>query len=374
MNKILIAFGTRPELIKLAPVINEFRIRNQRDRLFIINTNQHREFIHHELEHFQIEVDYEFTLDRKVDSLALLNGLLLLEFNKLASKLKVLKIIVDAIIAQGDTCSTFSTAQFAFYEKIPFYHVEAGLRTNDFNQPFPEEYFRKSISTIAAMHFTPTRFAKSNLISEGIHENLILITGNTAIDNLKQFKNIEEFRVHNDTDNKLVIITIHRRENIKNNLEFIIDRIIEYVKKNPNKKFVWIDNPGYKIEPEIKIQLSNLKVIQPVPFAEMIELYKKTQLIITDSGGIQEETAYLGIPTLLFRIKSERIEAINSGISKYFEDSDTDLETVIKSLSKNRLPGFNPIYGDGNASKKIVDYIVENIIETDLLIDKKYST
>lgn len=359
MRKILIVFGTRPELIKLAPIINEFRMRNQRERLYIINTNQHKDFMQKDLDYFQIDVDHQFKLNRNDDSLSLLNGLLLLEFNELKSKLKDLNITIDTIIGQGDTCTSFSAAQYAFYEKIPFIHIEAGLRTDDFSQPFPEEYFRKTISTIAAMHFAPTINAEKKLINEGISPNSIVVTGNTVIDNIRQFKNITEFKNINISDNELILITIHRRENIKNNLQSITNRIIHYVKNNPAKSFIWIDNPGYKIEFNVSVQLTNLKIIQPVSFFEMIEFYKRAQLIITDSGGIQEEAAYLGIPTLLFRTKTERIEGINSGISKYFEDSDNDLDSVIKMLNNNRQTAFNVIYGDGYASKRIVDCLLE---------------
>lgn len=357
MHKILIAFGTRPELIKLAPIINEFRIRNQRERLYIVNTNQHNDFIQQDLDYFKIDVDHQFKLIRNDDSLSLLNGLLLLEFNELKSKLKDLNINIDAIIAQGDTCTSFTAANYAFYETIPFIHIEAGLRTDDFSQPFPEEYFRKTIATIATMHFAPTTNAEKKLIEEGVSQNSIVVSGNTVIDNLREYKNLTNFLNINITENKLILITIHRRENIKNNLQSITNRIIHCVKSNPNKSFVWIDNPGYKIA--VNTPLTNLKMIQPVSFFEMVELYKRTQLIITDSGGIQEEAAYLGIPTLLFRTKTERIEGINSGISKYIEDSDNDLDAVIMKLNKNRLIDFNTIYGDGYASKRIVDHLTE---------------
>lgn len=359
MHKIIIVFGTRPELIKLAPIINEYRVRNQRERLYIINTNQHKDFIKQDLNYFKIDVDHQFQLNRNDDSLSLLNGLLLLEFNDLKSKLKDLNINIGAIIGQGDTCTSFSAAHYAFYENIPFIHIEAGLRTDDFSQPFPEEYFRKTISTIAAMHFAPTTNAEKKLIDEGIDPDSIVVTGNTVIDNLRQYKNITEFKNINIAEKKLILITIHRRENIKNNLQSISNRIIHYVKNNPDKSFIWIDNPGYKIEFNISVQLSNLKIIQPVSFFEMIEFYKRAQLIITDSGGIQEEAAYLGIPTLLFRAKTERIEGINSGISKYIEDSDNDLDSVIKKLNENRQTEFNIIYGDGFASKRIVDCLLD---------------
>lgn len=357
MNKILIVFGTRPELIKLAPIINEFRGRNQREKLYVIHTNQHKDFIQQDLDYFKIEVDHHFQLKRNNDSLSLLNGLLLLEFNELKTKLKDLDITITAIVGQGDTCTTFAAANYAFYENIPFLHVEAGLRTHDFSQPFPEEYFRKTISTISAMHFAPTTHAANTLIDEGIDQHSIVVSGNTVIDNLRQHQTISDFLDIDTPQQKVILITIHRRENIKHHLPAIIDRIIQYVQSNPDKSFVWIDNPGYKIA--ISHPLPNLDIIQPVSFFEMVELYKRTQLIITDSGGIQEEAAYLGIPTLVFRTKTERIEGINTGISKYIEDSDHDLAAVITHLNNNKRAEFNTIYGDGYASKRIVDCILE---------------
>jgi len=142
-------------------------------------------------------------------------------------------------------------------------------------------------------------------------------------------------------------------------LQKIKDRIIDYVKNNPKKSFIWIDNPGFKIKHTISAQFPNLKIIQPVSFFEMIEFYKSVQLIITDSGGIQEEAAYLGKPTLLFRTKTERMESIDFGIAKCIEDSDNNLDLVIDFLNKSRLPEFNTLFGDGYASQRIVDFLTE---------------
>lgn len=359
MHKLLIVFGTRPELIKLAPLINEFRERNLRERLFIIHTNQHKDFTQEDLDYFQIEVDYQFSLIRKDDSLSLLNGLLLLEFNELTLRLKELNITVDCIIGQGDTCTTFSAAQYAFYQNIPFLHIEAGLRTHDFRQPFPEEFFRKTIATIATMHFAPTNRERNNLINEGVNAQAIAVTGNTVIDNLRQLSNKVGQKNVIGAENNLILITIHRRENIKNNFNAISERILHYVTTNPGMNFIWIDNPGYKISDTIHFHSPNLKIIQPIAYGEMLKLYEQAQLIMTDSGGIQEEAACLGIPTIVFRTKTERIEGIIGGTTQYMEDSDDNLEVVIATLMKHKQAGFNTIYGDGYASKRIVDWILE---------------
>lgn len=356
MNKILIVFGTRPELIKLAPIIHEFQSRNLRDRIFIIHTAQHRLVMQQDIIDFHIQVDYEFNFSRNDDSLSHLNGLLLLEFHKLNSELQKRNIHVQAILGQGDTCTTFSAAQFAFYEHIPFLHVEAGLRTYDVYEPFPEEYYRRSISLFSHLHFAPTSKAKDNLLSEGTPADRILLIGNTIIDNLRVHFQNHEF--HHPLQDGIVLITIHRRENIKDTIQLIIERILMYCKSNPKKTFVWIDNPGYKVQPLIHTSLPNLHLIPPVSFQEMMNLYKKTSLIITDSGGIQEEAAYLGIPALIYRTKTERIEGICKGIAKYMDEAGPDLDLLTSELNRNKPPGFNPIYGDGYASKRIVDFLL----------------
>lgn len=355
MNKILIVFGTRPELIKLAPIINEFQARNQRDRIFIVNTAQHGVVMQKDIVDFNIDIDYEFTLNRTDDSLSHLNGLLLLEFYKLNAALRKRNITIKSIMGQGDTCTTFSSAQFAFYEHIPFLHVEAGLRTYDFHEPFPEEYYRKTISTLSHIHFAPTVKAKENLISEGIPSKRIFLIGNTVIDNLRI--HFQDHSFQHPVQDGIVLITIHRRENIKETIHTIINRILTYCKNTPEQTFVWIDNPGYKIQPLIQTQLDNLFLIPPVSFKEMMNLYKKTSLIITDSGGIQEEAAYLGIPTVIFRTKTERIEGICKGIAKYIDDCDDQLDLLIDELNRKNACGFNTIYGDGFASNRIVDLL-----------------
>jgi len=356
MHKILLVFGTRPELIKMAPVIREFHRRDQRHHLYIVNTGQHN-LLSADIDYFQIDVDREFKLTRDNDSLSLLNGLLLLEFDQLRSELKDLEITINAVISQGDTCTSFAAAQFSFYERIPFIHIEAGLRTGDFNEPFPEEFFRKTMATMASVHFAPTPAAAQNLLNEGIDPENILVTGNTGIDNLRNYLESENYNGREPED--IVLITMHRRENIKQHLATIIDRVVHYCESNPEKTFLWIDNPGYKIESDIGIHPANLKIIPPVSFSEMPGFYKRTQLIITDSGGIQEEAGYLGIPSLLFRTKTERIEGINMGISKYLEEADSNLDLVISELNKNRNNGVNTLYGDGLASKRIVDFLDE---------------
>jgi UDP-N-acetylglucosamine 2-epimerase len=233
--------------------------------------------------------------------------------------------------------------------------VEAGLRTDDLQNPFPEEYFRKTISQTASVHLTPTATATERLIAEGVDPETIIESGNTVIDNLRQFYTEES----NDESapKNLILVTIHRRENIHGNLKNIISRIGKFAKESPEIKFEWLDNPGYKIAPDLKEAPANLRVIPPLSFKEMLEVYKKTKLIITDSGGIQEEAAFLGIPVLICREKTERPEGVAMGISKYMDSSDEMLEDILSEMTKKIQPGFNNIYGDGFAAQRIADFL-----------------
>jgi UDP-N-acetylglucosamine 2-epimerase (non-hydrolysing) len=362
MNKFIIIFGTRPELIKLAPIIHEFKNRNLRNRLYIVNSNQHPELVKKDFDYFRIDVDHEFRLKRDCDNLTKLNGLLMMEFHALKLKLHRSGIQIRSLIAQGDTATTYCSAMFSYYEKIPFFHVEAGLRTNDFNQPFPEEYYRKTISSLATTHFAPTLTAQQNLITECISRDSIIVTGNTVIDNLKKHISDNDITWDRPTRDGLVLITIHRRENRMYNIASICSRIIYFCENHPQKNFLWLTHPGFTIKQYIDKHPDNLTIANPVSFLEMLNLYQRTNLIITDSGGIQEEASYLGIPTLLFRTKTERIEGINSGISKYLKDEDNDLDLVMDALNMKRQRSFNTIYGDGKASKRIVDYLVKDDI------------
>lgn len=355
MSKFLICFGTRPELIKLAPIINEFKSRNKRDLLFVVNCHQHPDLLKSEILFFNIDIDYQFHFERDCSDLSRLNGILMTEFYKLKQHLAYLNIKTNFIIVQGDTATTFCASLFAFYEKIKLIHIEAGLRTNDYNHPFPEEFYRKTISSVASVHFTPTEESQSNLLNEGVAPDSIIITGNTVIDNL-----INHNSNDSDSNKDLVLITIHRRENIISNFNNISERIIKFCENHINLNFLWITHPNNSKENVIKTNPKNLQIIDSVSYSEMLNLYKKTGLIITDSGGIQEEASYLGIPVLLFRKKTERIESINCGISKYINDENIDLNIFInehKLLNNNK---FKTIFGKGNASKIIVDYLLND--------------
>lgn len=354
MDKIIIVFGTRPELIKLAPVIDAFQTRGLRDSIFVVNTNQHRDLLLKDIKYFAVDVDYTFNLRRNSNSLSELDGLLMTEFDKLNNNFLENIITPKAVIAQGDTATSFTSALYSFYEKIPFYHIEAGLRTNDFNQPFPEEFYRRTISTVAAINFAPTASAEQNLIAEGITVGKIVHTGNTVIDNLRKLiKDQHPAWCNNQSGH--VLITIHRRENRLHCFDQIYHKIYQLCNTNPERQFLWITHPGIDYNYLNGGKPRNLEIIPPVSYAEMIEIYHETALVITDSGGIQEEVSYLGIPSLIFRKVTERIEGINSGVSNYLNGQAVEINSIVN----NTMARFNTIYGDGYASKRIVEYLIK---------------
>lgn len=354
MDKLIIVFGTRPELIKLAPVIDEFQTQGLRESIFVVNTCQHKDLLFKDLSYFDIDPDCNFSLRRNSNSLSELDGLLMTEFNNLNQYFLENNISPKAIIAQGDTATTYTSALYSFYEKIPFFHIEAGLRTNDFNNPFPEEFYRKTISTIAALNFVPTVTAQQNLILEGIPGEKIVLTGNTVIDNLRiRIKDRNPLWCSNKSG--IVLITIHRRENRSDRFDLIYRKINQLCRTNPERQFIWITHPGVNYNYLNGGRPENLEIIPPVSYAEMIEIYHKTALIITDSGGIQEEAGYLGIPSLVFRKITERVEGINSGVSNYLNGQAVEVD----SLVNNATTSFNTLYGDGFASRHIVGHLVK---------------
>jgi UDP-N-acetylglucosamine 2-epimerase (non-hydrolysing) len=361
MEHILIVFGTRPEWIKILPVIREFTLRGLREKLFIVNTHQHEELLNEEVIQSGIQINHHFSGRRDSVSLNQLTGLLMSEFHHLKRKLDELGIKTNLVLAQGDTATTFCSALFAFHEQLPFYHIEAGLRTYDFSQPFPEEFYRKTITSMAAFHFAPTDEAIQNLIQEDVDPTKILLTGNTVIDNLIFYQQKHNL-IRETTPVPRVLITVHRRENQNGKFDHIFSHIDRLCRNNPDHSFTWISHPGLSLEDRRPFLPGNLDVSKPLSYLEMISLYHVTSLIITDSGGIQEEAAFLGIPLIILRSKTERKEGINEGISVYFDDTDTDLPALMHQMNAVKKPGTSFMYGKGQASAIIVDTLLKKII------------
>ncbi|MCD4679332.1 MAG: UDP-N-acetylglucosamine 2-epimerase (non-hydrolyzing) [Bacteroidales bacterium] len=360
MNKIVLVFGTRPELIKLAPVIYEFNKSGLKDNLIVVNTNQHNTLLEPHLKLFNIIPDYTLDINNNFNNLSLLGSAILEKLNELLISIKS-KGNIKAIITQGDTSTAFCSSLFAFYNKIPVHHVEAGLRTQNINEPFPEEFHRKVISSVSSFHYAPTEYSKNNLLQEGYPENRILVCGNTIIDSIQL---IEKLNKQNNikTIANSIICTIHRRENLDENIIKHLNLIKTLALHYQHHNFIIIKHPNPKVEQALSStslkELSNINVINPLQYSDMLNLIKTAKLIISDSGGLQEEASYFLKPILILRNCTERFESIQNKIGVCFNEKLDNINTVFeKMLNLNIKESMKYIYGDGNASKKIVQHI-----------------
>lgn len=369
MNKknILVVFGTRPEVIKLAPVIIELR-KHDNYNVIVCNTEQQKELSNQTLEYFGLKADINLDCMRPNQSLGEVQSRILLGLEKVFSENNI-----DATIVQGDTMTVLTASLVSFYHKIPVFHVEAGLRSYDIYEPFPEEVMRQMTSRVAQLHFAPTEKNKQALINEGIDENKIYITGNTVIDALfclsdevieksaKYFKD-----EHININDKLVLVTAHRRENHGERIDRIIKAIYDLATKYSDHEFVIPVHPNPNVKNKIHSALKNIKnvhLLTPLDYPYLVYLMKNAKLILTDSGGIQEEAPTFGCPTLVMRYETERQEGIDAGVSKlvgadYEKIMHLSEEVLSKNKNQTRLTAKNP-YGTGNSAEIIEKLIKE---------------
>lgn len=366
MKTILSVFGTRPEAIKMAPLVKEIK-KSQSLNSLVCVTGQHREMLDQVLDLFELKPDYDLNIMTPGQSLNTVSSKILTGLEPVLDKLKP-----DYVLVHGDTATTFATALAAYYKKIPVGHIEAGLRTQNIYSPWPEEANRKLTGVLSNIHFAPTKVAKDNLIKEGYAENSIYVTGNTVIDALLLIKaKLEKDRKLNDVLNKqfdfldqskrLILVTGHRRENFGEGFKNICDAI-KTISKNDNVQVIYPVHLNPNVQKPVNQLLSNLEnvfLIEPQDYLPFVYLMMRSYLILTDSGGIQEEAPALGKPVLVMRDTTERPEAVAAGTvklvgtsSKLIEDSISQLLSD-KTLYSNMSKAQNP-YGDGNASKKIV--------------------
>lgn len=362
MKKIIVAFGTRPEIIKLAPVIKELE-RSKIFNIIKVHTGQHDELAESMLDIFGIAIDHDLKSMTSASDLFELTEFLLPKLRDL-----YLTETPDAVIVQGDTTSAYLSALAAFYLKIPVYHVEAGLRSFDNYNPFPEELNRKQISTIASLHFAPTHFAVKNLLNEGIERSKIFLSGNTVIDALFELKGSEKFKSSKPRlldsikqDQELILVTAHRRENHGKPLSNIMDALIQLLEANESRIIVFPVHPN----PEVKIVINDksyrndrLMIIEPLDYYSFHHILERADLVLTDSGGIQEEAAALGKNLLVLRKTTERQELLDSGFTKLVGSDTSSIRNESNYLLENKKikDSFNP-YGEGDAAAKIVEYI-----------------
>lgn len=368
MNKknILFVFGTRPEVIKLAPVILELKKYPDKYNVIICNTEQQKELSNQTLAYFNLKADINLDCMRPNQSLAEVQSRILTALDSVFSEKEI-----DATVVQGDTMTVLCGALTSFYRKIPVFHVEAGLRSYDIYEPFPEEVMRQMTSRVSELNFAPTEKNKNALLKEDISEKKIYVTGNTVIDALfclsEDTMNVaSEFYKEKGipVDDKVVLITAHRRENHGERINRILDAIEHLVNKYQDHHFIIPVHPNPNVKDKIHSRLekySNVYLLKPLDYPYLVYLMKNAKLILTDSGGIQEEAPSFGCPTLVMRYETERQEGIDAGVSvlvgaDYDKIVNLSCEILDKTKSDSRLKAQNP-YGTGNSSKEIEEII-----------------
>ena len=362
--KILIIFGTRPEAIKMAPLV--LRLRLDFD-VRVCVTGQHREMLDQVLELFQITPDYDLNLMKPNQNLSNLTGEILNGVTNI-----LLQDKFDWVLVQGDTTSTMAGTMAAFYQKVPVGHVEAGLRTYNFGSPFPEELNRQVTSKMARLHFAPTAKNKQNLLNEGFSENSISITGNTIIDALNWvLEHSAEMDLEFPFDikqSRTILVTGHRRENFGDGFQQICEALQTIAKQKPDVQIVYpvhlnpnVRDPAYRI----LSNLPNLHLIEPLEYQQFVYLMNQSTLILTDSGGLQEEAPSLGKPVLVMRDTTERTEAVEAGTVKLVGTNkqtivDETMQLLNNSEAYRKMAFAHNPYGDGSASEKIMEALINH--------------
>jgi len=364
--KAAIIFGTRPEAIKMAPVVLEFKKREEIEPIVIV-TAQHREMLDSVLDLFKIKPDYDLNLMKANQNLWNLTSDILLSIREVLEKTKP-----DVVLVHGDTTTAFASSLSAFYAKIPVAHVEAGLRTFDKNYPFPEEINRVLADAVSDFHFAPTDGSVENLLNSGIKtKDTIYKTGNTVIDAL--LHTVQNCPVDNNfglnPNLKTILLTSHRRENFGTPLENICKAALKIVEDNKDVQIIYPVHPNPNVKNTVEKYLKDKERIiltTPLDYAPFCALMKKAEIILTDSGGVQEEAPSLGKPVLVLRDETERPEAIASGGVKLVGSNIEKITTIVNLLLNNKeeynkmAKAVNP-YGDGLASKRIADIIIKKI-------------
>ncbi len=371
MKKVFLIVGTRPDAIKMAPIILKFKETNKYKPI-VIATGQHRQMLDQVLEIFKIKIDYDLNIMKKNQTLDDITINALSGLGKLMDKEKP-----SLVIVQGDTTTSFVGGLAAFYRKIPVAHVEAGLRTYDLYQPFPEEANRRLLDSISSLLFPPTEKAFENLIKEGIDKGKCIITGNTAIDSLLYIKNMDkqidipELQNIDLNNRKIILITAHRRENFGRPFMEFIEAIKTCANEYKDIIFIYPVHLNPNVDNPVRQHLSNFKnvlLLKPLDYFNFIKLMDLSTIILTDSGGVQEEAPVLGKPILVLRDVTERPEGVKAGASKivgmHKEKIINELEKLLTDEDEfNKMAEVRYIYGDGKAAEKIYNKVEEFLDE-----------
>ena len=365
MKKVMLVFGTRPEAIKMCPLVNELKTRKELETVVCV-TGQHRQMLDQVLEAFQVEPDYDLSIMKDRQTLFDVTTNILNKIKEVLEKEKP-----NVVLVHGDTSTTFVTALACFYLQIPVGHVEAGLRTYNIYSPYPEEFNRQAVSFISQFNFAPTELSKNNLLKEGKKEETIFVTGNTAIDALKT--TVREDYTHPDlewaSDSRLIMITAHRRENLGEPMKHMFRAIRRVMDEHPDVKAIYPIhmNPVVReIADSILGDDERIRIIEPLEVLDFHNFLNRSYMILTDSGGIQEEAPSLGKPVLVMRDTTERPEGIAAGTLKLVGTEEETIYQNFKSLLENKdeyekmSKASNP-YGDGFACKRIADILEEKL-------------
>ncbi len=365
IKKVLVVFGTRPEAIKMCPLVNELKSREHLKTLVCV-TGQHRQMLDQVLNAFEVKPDYDLSIMKAGQSL----------FDITTNILQKIKEVLeethpDIVLVHGDTSTTFVTALACFYMQIPVGHVEAGLRTYDIYSPFPEEFNRQAVGIISKFNFSPTETAKNHLLKEGKCPNSIYVTGNTAIDALKT--TVKKDYTHPELewakDSRLILITAHRRENLGEPMKNMFRAIKRVIDEHDDIKAIYpihMNPVVRKTAEEILGDNDRIHIIEPLDVLDFHNFLNQSYLVLTDSGGIQEEAPSLGKPVLVMRDTTERPEGIEAGTLKLVGTEEKTIYNCFKSLLTSSeeyskmCTASNP-YGDGFACRRIADILENNL-------------
>lgn len=361
MKKVMLVFGTRPEAIKMCPLVNELKTRENIETIVCV-TGQHRQMLDQVLETFSVVPDYDLSIMKERQTLFDVTTNILEKIREVLDKVKP-----DVVLVHGDTSTTFVTALACYYLQIPVGHVEAGLRTYDIYSPYPEEFNRQAVGIISQYNFAPTNMSKDNLLSEGKKADSIYVTGNTAIDALNT--TVREDYFHPELnwakDSRLIMITAHRRENLGEPMHHMFRAIRRIMDEHPDVKAIYPIHMNPVVRQTAEEELSGcdrIHLIEPLDVLDFHNFLSRSYLILTDSGGIQEEAPSLGKPVLVMRDTTERPEGVAAGTLKLVGTEEEVIYCNFKELLEDKEAyekmshASNP-YGDGKACKRIADVL-----------------
>ncbi len=361
MNKIMLVFGTRPEAIKMCPLVNELKSRKNLETVVCV-TGQHRQMLDMVLDTFHVVPDYDLSIMKDKQTLFDITATILTRIQSVLQEVRP-----DIVLVHGDTSTSFVTALACFYLQIPVGHVEAGLRTYNIHSPYPEEFNRQAVGIISRYHFAPTEVSRQNLLREGKQEQTIFVTGNTAIDALKT--TVREDYTHPELEwasgSRLIMITAHRRENLGEPMEHMFRAIRRVMAECPDVKAIYPIHMNPAVRAIANRYLGGddrIHIIEPLDVLDFHNFLSRSYLILTDSGGIQEEAPSLGKPVLVMRDTTERPEGIQAGTLKLVGTDEATIYRNFKQLLDNPAAyakmsnACNP-YGDGFACRRIADIL-----------------